>query len=149
SDSAKYVQSLRVNGASTNRAWLPESLVANGGTLDFTLGTTPNTSWGTAAADAPPSFDVGPAVPRTGAVVGLATKCLDADPTSGRNGAVVRLWDCNTSAAQQWTLASDGTLRALGRCLDVSASKRDNGTKVQLWDCNGTGAQQWWPKGGT
>jgi hypothetical protein len=31
--------------------------VANGGTLDYTLGTTANTSWGAAAADAPPSFD--------------------------------------------------------------------------------------------
>jgi hypothetical protein len=145
SDSAKYVQSLRVNGTTSNRAWLPESFVANGGTLDFTLGTSPNTSWASAAADAPPSFDVGPASPRTGAVSALS-KCMDADPTQTGNGAVVRIWDCNTSAAQQWTLASDGTLRAAGRCLDVSGSKRDNGTKVQLWGCNATGAQQWWPK---
>jgi predicted alpha-1,2-mannosidase len=148
SDSAKYVQSLRVNGQASNRAWLPESFVANGGTLDYTLGTTANTSWGAAAADAPPSFDVGPAQPRTGAISALG-KCADADPSNTGDGAVVRLWDCNTSAAQQWTLASDGTVRAAGRCLDVSGSKRDNGTKVQLWQCNGTGAQQWWPKGGT
>jgi predicted alpha-1,2-mannosidase len=144
SDSAKYVQSLRVNGTASNRAWLPESFVANGGTLDYTLGTAPNTSWGSAAADAPPSFDVGPVPARTGPVTGL--KCVDGDPASNANGAVVRVWDCNTSAAQQWTRASDGTFRALGRCLDVSSSKRDNNTKVQLWDCNGTGAQQWWPK---
>ncbi|CAM3719817.1 lectin [Kibdelosporangium persicum] len=146
SDSAKYVQNLRVDGQASNRAWLPASFVANGGTLDYTLGTSPNTAWGSAPADAPPSFDVGPASPRTGAVTGLASKCADADPSQTANGAVVRLWDCNASPAQQWTLASDGTLRALGRCLDVSSSKRDNGTKVQLWDCNGTGAQQWWPK---
>jgi predicted alpha-1,2-mannosidase len=146
SDSAKYVQSLRVNGAASNRAWVPESFVANGGTLDYTLGTTANTSWGSAAADAPPSFDVGPAPARTGAVGGLASKCMDADPSSNANGAQVRIWDCNSSAAQQWTRASDGTFRALGRCLDVSGSKRDNATKVQLWDCNATSAQQWWPK---
>jgi predicted alpha-1,2-mannosidase len=145
SDSAKYVQSLRVNGATSNRAWLPESFVTNGGTLDYTLGTSPNTSWASAPADAPPSFDVGPAAPRTGAVTALS-KCMDADPGQAGNGAVVRIWDCNTSAAQQWTLASDGTLRAAGRCLDVSGSARANGTKVQLWTCNGTGAQQWWPK---
>jgi predicted alpha-1,2-mannosidase len=53
----KFVQSLSVNGAASTRPWLPESFVANGGTLDYTLGTTANTSWGTAAADAPPSFD--------------------------------------------------------------------------------------------
>ncbi|MBP2325450.1 putative alpha-1,2-mannosidase [Kibdelosporangium banguiense] len=146
SDSAKYVQSLRVNGQTSNRAWLPESFVLNGGTLDFTLGTTANTSWGSAPADAPPSFDVGPAQPRTGAIVGLASKCADGDPSQTTNGAKVRIWDCNGSAAQQWTLSSDGTIRALGRCVDVDHSGRANGTKIQLWDCNGTGAQQWWPK---
>jgi putative alpha-1,2-mannosidase len=52
-----YVQSLTVNGTASNRAWLPESFVASGGTLGFTLGTSPNTSWGAAAADTPPSFD--------------------------------------------------------------------------------------------
>ncbi|ONI87563.1 alpha-1,2-mannosidase [Actinosynnema sp. ALI-1.44] len=145
SDTNKYVQSLRVNGQASNRAWLPESIVANGGTLDFTLGAGPNTSWGSAPADAPPSFDVGPATPRTGLISGLASKCVDANPPQS-SGSVVRLWECNSSVAQQWTLKSDGTVRAAGRCLDVSGSKRDNGTKVQLWDCNGTGAQQWWPK---
>ncbi|MFD1151250.1 lectin [Saccharothrix hoggarensis] len=146
SDTAKYVQSLRVDGVTSTRPWLPASFVARGGTLDFTLGTSPST-WGSAAADAPPSFDVGPNPARGGAVVGLAGKCLDGEPSTNVDGAVVRLWDCNGSAAQQWTVASDGTLRALGRCLDVSGSGRTNGTKVQLWTCNGTAAQQWWPQG--
>jgi predicted alpha-1,2-mannosidase len=52
-----YVQSLTVNGATANRAWLPESFVAAGGALSFTLGATANPSWAGAAADAPPSFD--------------------------------------------------------------------------------------------
>ncbi|MDX6346610.1 MAG: hypothetical protein QOF84_1400 [Streptomyces sp.] len=51
-----YVQSLKVNGADSEKAWLPESFVADGGTLDYTLGTTPNTTWASAPADAPPSF---------------------------------------------------------------------------------------------
>ncbi|WP_181871485.1 lectin [Sphaerisporangium album] len=148
SDTAKYVQSLRVNGQTSTRPWLPESFAANGGTLDFTLGSAPNTGWGGAAADAAPSYDVGPTPARSGAITGPASKCLDAEPSTAANGAVVRLWDCNGTPAQQWTLASDGSLRALGRCLDVAQSGRANGTKVQLWDCNGTGAQQWWPKAG-
>jgi putative alpha-1,2-mannosidase len=53
----KYVQSLTVNGTASTRPWLPESFVTNGGTVAFTLGTNPNTSWGSAASDAPPSFD--------------------------------------------------------------------------------------------
>jgi predicted alpha-1,2-mannosidase len=38
SDSVKYVQSLAVNGAASNRAWLTESFVNTGGTLAFTHG---------------------------------------------------------------------------------------------------------------
>jgi predicted alpha-1,2-mannosidase len=54
-----YVQSLKVNGSASDRAWLPESFVAKGGTLDYTLGSSPNTTWGSAPADAPPSFRQG------------------------------------------------------------------------------------------
>jgi predicted alpha-1,2-mannosidase len=54
---AQYVQSLKVNGKSSSRPWLPESFVQHGGTLDFTLGTTPNKAWG--AKDAPPSWRTG------------------------------------------------------------------------------------------
>lgn len=53
----KYVQSLTVNGASSTRPWLPESFVTGGGTLGYTLSASPHPSWGSAAADAPPSFD--------------------------------------------------------------------------------------------
>ncbi|HEY3033552.1 MAG TPA: glycoside hydrolase domain-containing protein, partial [Streptosporangiaceae bacterium] len=54
-----YVQSLRVNGQPSNRAWLPERFVLRGGRLDFVLGSQPNTRWGSAPADAPPSFRQG------------------------------------------------------------------------------------------
>ncbi|MEU8028334.1 GH92 family glycosyl hydrolase [Streptomyces sp. NPDC049099] len=51
-----YVHALKVNGVPSSRAWLPESFVREGGTLDYTLGDTPDTTWGTAPRDAPPSF---------------------------------------------------------------------------------------------
>ncbi len=51
----KYVQSLKVNGRSATKTWLPESFVERGGELDFVLGGKPS-SWGTGATDAPPSF---------------------------------------------------------------------------------------------
>jgi hypothetical protein len=73
-----------------------------------------------------------------GAIGGFAAKCLDVDHSNSRNGTAVQLWGCNNSAAQAWTLAPDGTLRAFGKCLDISTAG-----KVQLWDCNGTTAQQW------
>lgn len=59
SDSAYYVRSLKVNGKSAARAWLPESFARNGGRLDYTMGSTPNTSFGAAEKDAPPSFGEG------------------------------------------------------------------------------------------
>lgn len=48
----KYVQALTLNGQASNRAWVPDSVVLNGGTLAFTLGGTPNLTWG--ATDLPP-----------------------------------------------------------------------------------------------
>jgi predicted alpha-1,2-mannosidase len=50
-----YVGSLKVNGGAAAKAWLPEALISSGGTLDYTRSATA-TSWGSATADAPPSF---------------------------------------------------------------------------------------------
>jgi predicted alpha-1,2-mannosidase len=54
---APYVQSLKVNGTSATRTWLPQSFVDHGGTLEFELGATPGRQWGAGADDAPPSFE--------------------------------------------------------------------------------------------
>jgi len=58
SDANQYVSALAVNGVGQSRTWLPESFVANGGTVDFTMTGAP-TSWGAGAGDAPPSFSDG------------------------------------------------------------------------------------------
>ena len=55
----------------------------------------------------------------------------------------MQLFTCNGSGAQQWTVAADGSLQALGKCLDVTSAGTADGTKVQLWDCNGSAAQRW------
>lgn len=52
----KYIRGLRTDGRSSHKPWVPASFVEHGGTLDFTLGSEPDTSWGSAEADAPPSF---------------------------------------------------------------------------------------------
>ncbi|MGY0065309.1 ThuA domain-containing protein [Streptomyces sp. QTS137] len=84
--------------------------------------------------------------PRSGSVKGVNGKCLDVDGGGSADGTKVQLWTCNGTAAQTWTLAGDGTFRALGKCLDVSGGASADGTKVQLWTCNGTGAQRWAPQ---
>lgn len=142
----RYVHGLHVDGRASTRPWVGADLVAQGGSLEYQLAADPDPGWGRDPRDAPPSFDVGPAQPVTGAVTGVAGKCLDVDQGAGTDGTPVQLGDCNGTDAQRWTVAGDGTVRALGHCLDVDHSGTANGTTVQLWTCNGTGAQQWWPR---
>ncbi|WNI21343.1 RICIN domain-containing protein [Streptomyces sp. ITFR-16] len=78
-----------------------------------------------------------------GTITGLAGKCVDVAAANTANGTPVQLYDCNGSNAQQWTVGTDGTIRALGKCLDVASGGTADGTPVQLWDCNGSAAQRW------
>jgi hypothetical protein len=78
-----------------------------------------------------------------GPITGLAGKCVDVAAAGTANGTAVNLYSCNGTAAQQWTRAADGSIKALGKCLDVAGAATADGTKIQLWDCNGTGAQKW------
>jgi predicted alpha-1,2-mannosidase len=50
-----YVDALKINGTQYSKLYVPFSTLSHGATLDWTLGTTA-TSWGSAAADAPPSY---------------------------------------------------------------------------------------------
>jgi hypothetical protein len=85
----------------------------------------------------------------SGAITGFGGKCVDVAGASSANGAAVQLYDCNGTGAQNWTVSSDSSLRALGKCLDVTAAGTADGSKVQLYDCNGTNAQKWSSSGGT
>jgi predicted alpha-1,2-mannosidase len=63
---APYVQSMTVDGHQSHQAWLPAAQVMDAPagtttTVAFTLGTQPNTSWGTAPGDVPPSYGSGEA----------------------------------------------------------------------------------------
>jgi predicted alpha-1,2-mannosidase len=148
-DNAPYVQSASWNGTSWDNAFAPASAITGGGTLSFALGTTPNTSWAGGASAAPPSYG-GTGAVQTGPITsGLAGKCADVANSGTGNGTHVQLYDCNSTGAQRWYAAPDGTLQAQGGCLDVSDSGTTNGTHVQLWQCNHTGAQQWQATGGT
>lgn len=55
-DNAPYVQSLTVNGQGTSASWIRFASIINGGTLAFTMGTSPNTNWGADLSLAPPSY---------------------------------------------------------------------------------------------
>ncbi len=99
--SGSYVQGLKVNGASTGHNYLRYPDVAAGATLDFTMGAAPSASWGTGAADVPPSFQDGataePTAPELGANLAQgrptssSTACATAE--SGDKAVDAALWN--------------------------------------------------------
>ncbi len=96
-----YVKSLKVDGRPSTKPWLPASFVRKGGTLDYTLSTTPDESWGSAREDAPPSFRQGEVPYQTYAspsrvVVepgGSTTATIGAQSISG--GSTTVSWSAN------------------------------------------------------
>ena len=57
----KYVQSIRLNGKPLDQVWFRHAEIANGGTLELTMGDTPNILLGTSSSSLPPaSIDVHP-----------------------------------------------------------------------------------------
>jgi predicted alpha-1,2-mannosidase len=150
-DNAPYVQSATLNGAAWNNAYLPATFATGGGTLAFTLATTANTGWASAASSAPPSYaGNGGAQPPLGGnplvgpiKSGITNYCLDVAGAATTDGTKLDIATCNTGTAQAWTIPGDGSLQALGKCADVDHSGTTNNTIVQLWTCNGSGAQRW------
>ncbi len=51
----KYIQSIRLNGASLDRLWIKHADIASGAVIEFDLGNTPNRTLGSTPADLPPS----------------------------------------------------------------------------------------------
>ncbi|MFG2041667.1 ricin-type beta-trefoil lectin domain protein [Dactylosporangium sp. NPDC048998] len=87
-----------------------------------------------------------PQLPPAGPITGYAGLCVDVSGGINTDGRPVQVYTCNQTASQFWTVASNGTLQALGKCLDVSGGLTANGTSVQLYTCNSTGAQTWQPQ---
>ncbi len=52
----KYIQSAQLNGKPLNRPWFQQSDIANGGLLSLEMADRPNTHWGSAPEDVPPSM---------------------------------------------------------------------------------------------
>jgi predicted alpha-1,2-mannosidase len=75
-DNAPYVQSMSVNGNGWNNAYLPADMFTQGGTIDWTLGTTPSTTFADTAAAAPPS-DTSGLLPALGDVGGPDNSSLE------------------------------------------------------------------------
>lgn len=141
----------RTNGIQLLAFWAlgRDKACATNGTLSDTCSGTPQSAYQFAS-----TFNGitggGTGNPRpTGRISGYGGKCVDVAAASSANGTAVQLYDCNGTAAQNWTVAADGSLQALGKCLDATSAGTANGTQLQLWDCNGSGAQKWQPGSGS
>jgi hypothetical protein len=78
-----------------------------------------------------------------------SAKCVDDNNGSGTPGTKVQMWDCDgNTAAQNWTVNSNGTLTIAGGCMDITGAKSANGTLIELWTCNGGANQQWQAQSG-
>jgi hypothetical protein len=92
SDTTRYVQQVRINGAGHTRNWVDWAAIARGGTIEHTLGTTPS-GWGTALADQPPSVNTPAPLPcavtaGTQCAVDLgAARTTDGTATTGSTAA--------------------------------------------------------------
>jgi len=80
-----YVQGLKVNGKRYDKTYLPHSLLAKGGVLEFDMGPKPS-KWGTGPDAAPPSLTTGDEVPRPLADV-LPNESALTDDDSTTEGA--------------------------------------------------------------
>ncbi|MDI6103025.1 ricin-type beta-trefoil lectin domain protein [Actinoplanes sp. NEAU-A12] len=86
---------------------------------------------------------------RFGKVTGVGGKCVDIPNGRNPNGAMVTLYACNSTYAQDVTLPGDGTLRLVGKCVDAGGPAVGPDVSlypqrlVHLWSCNGTAPQLW------
>ncbi|HEX6454099.1 MAG TPA: GH92 family glycosyl hydrolase [Trebonia sp.] len=94
-----YVQSLKLNGMAYDKLYTTFSDLSGGATLDWKLGTSPS-SWGSAAADTPPSY--GPTFPAS-ASAGQGT--LYVQPGKSASTTITLTSTSSSAETVNWTAA--------------------------------------------
>jgi predicted alpha-1,2-mannosidase len=140
SDGSPYVHGLTIDGAVSRQPWVPASLVTRGGVLDFSLSTSPDTSWGSEPADVPPSLSTAPTLTVTTTSVSstapdpVKITVAAHDAMSGLEGAPTCVLDGTTplslteaGRSTTWSASVDAAGHHVLRCQvldndDVSAS---------------------------
>ncbi|MEU6554232.1 lectin [Streptomyces sp. NPDC046915] len=119
---APYVQSLDVKGKEWKASWLTYQQFAGAGTLDFTLGTQPNTSWASAPSAVPPSDTTGG--DRVLAATGPSSDGLVLQPGASGDGTLklTNLGSKDVIADWKATAPSGVTLDTASGSLSVPAS---------------------------
>jgi predicted alpha-1,2-mannosidase len=105
-DDAPYVTGLTINGTTHDQATLPASLFSDGGTVNWDLSTTADTSWASAAGDAPPS-NTSSLLPALGYLSGSDTPQLVTAP--GTSATLTLGVQSMSSAKQDITWSASAT----------------------------------------
>ena len=59
---------------------------------------------------------------------------MDNNNAAATGGNKIQMWDCDgNTAAQTWTVASNGTLQIDGGCMDITGASNSNGTLIEWW----------------
>ncbi len=106
SESTPYVQALRVNGRTTQNAWIDVPMHANV-RLDFELGAQPDKQWGTAPENAPPSYPAAAVHFAPSASVSIETPAVSV---KGGDRVTAHLTFDNSEGAQEQNLHWNATL---------------------------------------
>ncbi|MDH6131393.1 putative alpha-1,2-mannosidase [Kitasatospora sp. MAA4] len=139
SSSASYVQQLAVDGHPSTHTWVDLNRTRR---LDFTLGASPDTHWGTAPGDAPPSYGTGrPAFPPTtrAALTAAPAQVRIAPGGSAAVAVTVDNTAGSTPATVSWQAAAPAGLTAGPSGATVTAPPgADATTSVTLTAAAGT-----------
>ncbi|MER7837896.1 lectin [Streptomyces sp. NPDC096040] len=119
---APYVQSLGVKGKAWNTSWLTYQQFKGAGTMDFTLGTKPNTAWASGPSAVPPSDTTGGG--RVLAATGPSSDGLVLQPGTAGDGTLdlTNLGDKAVTVDWTATAPTGVTLDTASGSLTVPAS---------------------------
>jgi predicted alpha-1,2-mannosidase len=155
-DNAPYIESLSVNGVTSNNPWIHFAQIASGGTLDFTVGSGANTNWGSdIATEAPPSYTDGTAINFSGVyefenlASGLAMNVTGGSTSSGTTIVQWPFSDNDTNSLWSFSPTSDGYYRIAnlnsGLFVTVSGASTTSGGGIVQAAADSTGDGEWQP----
>jgi hypothetical protein len=89
-----------------------------------------------------PTLAAPPAADRTGRVTSAGGRCLVLGGLLGIDGSPIQVMSCVGGSVQQFTLATDGTLRVAGHCAEATGD-----ATVRSTGCGDAGAAGQWRAG--
>jgi hypothetical protein len=74
---------------------------------------------------------------------GITGYCLDDHQNSTAPDALVDTWRCNGTAAQRWSVSTNGSIVHNGSCLSIDTADKNLSNAVVLSRCTGAADQEW------